>query len=253
MSPQDPEQRVDLPGALDFAPPPATHRAPPFWDYFDLGFLISLCLPALLIAVLLVRALSRTFPSGKPFQGLLAQLIWYALVFASLYGLLRLRYQRPFWQSLGWRVSLGSAAACLFIGPLLAFTIGFLGVVLRAPQIPLPFDQMAEDRPTLILFAIFVVVLGPLCEELAFRGFLMPLLMRSFGPTLGVVLTGVLFGSLHGPEYLWSWRHVLLVATAGTVFGWVRYKTGSTAAATFMHSTYNLTQLAGFLVQMSTR
>ncbi len=47
----------------------------------------------------------------------------------------------------------------------------------------------------MILFAIFVVILGPVCEELAFRGFLMPLLMRSFGPAIGIVLTGVCSGA----------------------------------------------------------
>jgi membrane protease YdiL (CAAX protease family) len=109
---------------------------------------------------------------------------------------------------------------------------------------------MLENRPTLMLFAIFVVLLGPLCEELAFRGFLMPLLMRSLGPAAGIVGTGALFGCLHAPEYSWSWRHVLLITVAGSTFGWVRYRTGSTAASTFMHASYNLTQLAAFLAQL---
>ena len=55
------------------------------------------------------------------------------------------------------------------------------------------------------------------------------------------------FGGLHAPEYQWSWRHVLLISTVGGVLGWVRHKTGSTAGSAFMHATYNLTQLAGFL------
>ena len=58
-----------------------------------------------------------------------------------------------------------------------------------------------------------------------------------------------MFGLLHLPEYEKSWKHGLLIATAGAIFGWVRYRTGSTAAATFMHSSYNLTQLAAFLAQ----
>jgi membrane protease YdiL (CAAX protease family) len=113
----------------------------------------------------------------------------------------------------------------------------------------MPFRQMLGNRPTIILFSIFVVILGPLAEELAFRGFLMPLLIRSFGPILGIVGTGVLFGALHAYEYSWSWRHVVLITAAGTTFGWVRYKTGSIAASIFMHATYNLTQLAAFFAQ----
>jgi membrane protease YdiL (CAAX protease family) len=108
---------------------------------------------------------------------------------------------------------------------------------------------MFQDRPTIIVFAIFVVILGPLCEELAFRGFLLPLLIRSFGAAFGIITTGLLFGCLHGYEYSWSWRHVLLISAAGAIFGWVRHRTGSTAAATYVHSTYNLTQFIAFLAQ----
>ena len=234
-------------------PPPTSHPPPPFWDYQDLGLFISLCFPSLLISILLLRALSGVIPYGKPFQGLLAQLIWYALVFGSLYALLRLRYQQPFWRSLGWKMlPFSTTAMCFVAGPFLAVAIGYLGYLLRTPEISLPFQQMLDNRPTVLLFSIFVVILGPLCEELAFRGFLLPLFVRSLGAATGIIVTGLLFGCLHAPEYSWSWRHVLLVSLAGGVFGWVRYRTGSTAAATYMHSTYNLTQFAAFVAQSRT-
>jgi membrane protease YdiL (CAAX protease family) len=235
------------------APQPATEARQPFWDYQDLGLFISLCFPSLLITILLVRALSDVIPYGKPFQGLLAQLVWYVLVFGSLYALLRTRYRKPFWRSLGWKmIPFSTTAMCFLAGPFLAVAIGYLGYLLRTPEISLPFQQMLDNRPTVILFSLFVVILGPLCEELAFRGFLLPLFVRSFGAAAGVIFTGLLFGCLHAPEYSWSWRHVLLVALAGCVFGWARYQTGSTAAAAYMHSTYNLTQFAAFVAQSRT-
>src|SRR5260370_39654643 len=103
---------------------------------------------------------------------------------------------------------------------------------------------MLEDRPATILFAVFVVILGPLCEGLAFRGFLMPLLMRSLGAVPGIVATSLLFGSVHAYEYAWSWRHVLLIATTGMGFGWERYRTGSTPASPCRTSTYHCTPFA---------
>lgn len=253
MTPNDPspEQHVEIPPPIE--PPSQPPERQPFWDYVDLGFLISLCVPALLIAALLVRAFSRFLHYGKPFEGLLIQLVWYALVFGAMFALLRVRYDRPFWRSLGWTVPVPAVAASFLAGPVLAISIGYLGYVLRTPEIKLPFEQMFENQPTLVLFGIFVVILGPLCEELAFRGFLMPLLMRSFGVAAGIIATGLLFGGLHAYEYSWSWRHVVLIGSAGTVFGWVRYKTNSTAASAFMHSTYNLTQFAAFLIQTHTR
>ena len=77
----------------------------------------------------------------------------------------------------------------------------------------------------MVLLGILVVILGPVCEELAFRGFLMPLLMRSLGAAGGIVVTGIIFGSMHGYEYQWSWRHMLLISLVGCVFGWAKYKT----------------------------
>ncbi len=225
----------------------------PFWNYVDLAFFISLGFPALLISVLIVRGFGGALHLGKPFQGLLAQLVWYVLIFSALYGLLRLRYGAPFWRSLGWKILPFPATMITFLaGPVLAIALGYAGYILRAPDVKLPFEQMLEDRPTTILFAIFVVILGPLCEELAFRGFLMPLLMRSLGVVPGILATSLLFGGVHAYEYEWSWRHVLLISTAGAVFGWVRYRTGSTVASTILHSTYNLTQFAAFMVQART-
>jgi membrane protease YdiL (CAAX protease family) len=253
MTPYDPQSP-----ATSNQPPATTNEKretrneKPFWNYLDLGFFISLLLPSLFIAALIVRAMSPVLALGKPFQALLGQLIAYALIFASLYFLLHLRYGQPFWRSLGWTFPVAAVVASFLAGPLLAITIGLLGNVLRTPEIPLPFQQMLQNRPTVVLFAIFVVILGPLCEELAFRGFLMPLLVRSFGPATGIIATGILFGSLHGPEYRWQWQQAVLISVAGMVFGWVRFRTGSTAAAVAMHSTYNLTQLAAFLAQNRT-
>lgn len=246
MTPPEPS----LPPAQEAQVPLPAPHAPPFWDYQDLGLFISLCFPSLLAALVVVRAFGDAIPYGRPFQGLLAQLIWYVLAFGSLYALLRLRYGRPFWESLGWKMlPFSNAALCFMGGPVLALGLGYLGYALRTPEVSEPFSQMLDNRPTLLLFSLFVVIIGPLCEELAFRGFLLPLFIRSMGAALGIILSGLLFGCLHAPEYSWSWRHVLLVSIAGCVFGWVRHKTGSTAACAYVHSTFNLTQFAAFMAQ----
>ena len=72
-----------------------------------------------------------------------------------------------------------AAAGAILAGPLLMISIGLLGVALRTPEIDLPFEDMLGSRGTVVLLGTFVVILGPVCEELAFRGFLMPLLIRS--------------------------------------------------------------------------
>ena len=218
-----------------------------FWGYDDLVLFTGFVVTSVVVALAGAAALKHVPGLSKPLIALLAQLLWYLLVFAALGLLFRIKYDRPFWSSLGWRFPFPGVAACLIAGPPLALLIGLIGYVIHTPIIKLPFEQMLADRPTEALFAVFVVVLGPVSEELAFRGFLMPLLVRSFGAVVGIGATALMFGGLHAPEYDWSWRHVLLISTVGAVLGWVRYRTESTAASTFMHATYNLTQLAGFL------
>ena len=84
--------------------------------------------------------------------------------------------------------------------------------------------------------------MAPVCEELVFRGFLQPVLVRSLGAVAGILATAVPFGLLHFSEYGNSWRHVLLISLSGVAFGWVRQVTGSTKAAAGMHSAYNAFQ-----------
>jgi membrane protease YdiL (CAAX protease family) len=248
MTPIDPSSDpIDLTPIANGQEPIATG---PFFDYTDVFLFAGLCIPCLFIAFLLVRTARLFTHIPTPMQLLLVQSVWYFLVFGSLAALFRFRYDRPFWQSLGWRpISFLAAAGAILAGPLLALSVGLLGSALRTPEINLPFEEMLGSSATKVLLGMLVVILGPIAEELAFRGFLMPVLIRSLGAAGGVILTGIIFGSVHGYEYQWSWQYMLLISLVGCVLGWTKYKTQSTVASALMHSTFNLTQFAAFLVQ----
>ena len=96
---------------------------------------------------------------------------------------------------------------------------------------------------------VIIEALGPLSEELAFRGFVLPLFARSIGPVAGILATSIAFSLLHGPQYAWSWRHIALIALASVAFCYVRLRSGSTLAATVMHATYNMTFFVAYLAQ----
>jgi uncharacterized protein len=245
-SPQSLIPNLESPAANPQPPTPKD----PFFDYADLFLFLGVCVPCLFLALLLVRAARIITAISTPIQLLLVQSVWYFLVFGSLAALFRIRYHRPFWRSLSWRpIAFSGAAGAILAGPVLALSVGLLGSALRTPEINLPFEQMLGSRATIVLLGILVVILGPVSEELAFRGFLMPLLIRSLGAAAGIVLTGIIFGSVHGYEYKWSWQYMLLISMVGCVFGWAKYKTQSTMTSAFMHATFNLTQFAAFLVQ----
>ncbi len=245
--------------ALEGAAPLAPDNPPPrepFWGYDDLAVFLGLGLPLLLVSMLLMKLaapLAHRLAIGDTAAMLLAQFVWYALWLGALKLLLALRYGRPFWRSLAWVRPPAGLWLPFFAGPVLALATGGLGLLLRAPRIELaPLEGLLANRASLALLVVCVALLGPLCEELAFRGFLLPLVVRSLGAAAGIAVTALLFALLHGPEYDWSWRHVLLIFLAGLAFGWVRWRGRSTLAAALMHATYNMTFVSAFLAGADT-
>jgi uncharacterized protein len=223
----------------------------PFWDYHDLLLFVLVFAPSLFAGGLVMRGLFAglaLYGRGKAPELLAAQLVAYGFWFAFLYVLLRLKYGRPFWDSLGWVRFRERFVERLAVGVGVALAVAILGGLLHTPDLDSPMKRLLSDRLSLLLVGVAAATFGPLCEELAFRGFLQPLLVRSLGPVPGIILTALPFAILHGPEYAWSWRHVLLVTIAGVSFGWMRHRTGSTASAAVMHAGYNATFFLAMLV-----
>jgi membrane protease YdiL (CAAX protease family) len=222
-------------------------REHPFWNYADLSLFIGSVIPVFLLTMLIVQLVPAR---GGAVQAMIYQSLIYALLLGVLYLLVAWRYEQPFWRSLGWTV-FRLPFLCAALGPLLAIATSTLGVVLKAPPIPSPIEDLISDRRSLFIMMLFLTVFGPVFEELVFRGFLFPLLARSLGPWPGILLAATPFALVHGSQYHWSWQHLAVIAVAGSVFGLVRYKSGSTAAATLVHTGYNATLFIGFLVQKS--
>jgi len=223
------------------APPaPPKQRDEPFWGYRDLALLIGMALPSLVAAaaIVMIIAAAAGSPSRTAATVLGVQFLGYGFWFVCLYALLKLRYNRPFWASLAWRRPAGRLSGFLAAGAVLALVVAALGVLLRTPDIDMPIKELLRDKTSVALVGLFAVTLGPLCEELIFRGFLQPLFARSLGAA-AIPVTAALFAIPHGPQYAWSWQHVVLITLAGAAFGWVRFRTGSTLAAAVMHAGYN--------------
>jgi hypothetical protein len=234
------------------SPAPAVAEREPFWGYQDLALFAALAVPALLLSFFLVQAailVTGHPPESKAAPLLAAQFLGYGFWFLALWGLLKLRYDRPFWASLGWTRPRTELSLLVLGGPLLALLVASLGVALRTPEINMPIRELLTDRRSILLVGFFATTLGPLCEELAFRGFLLPLVARSLGRLAGVVIAALPFAVLHGPQYAWSWRHILLITLAGAAFGWVRLHSHSTLAAAVVHAGYNLTFFSAYVFQ----
>ncbi len=226
--------------------PAPEHHGEPFWTYEDLALFLGAILPVYLVSAMVLRLAHL---SSEALQALLFQSLIYALLTAILYILISARHGQPFWRSLGWTFSFRGIWILLPAGPLLALAMARLGELLHTPAIPSPLEGFISNRISLVVLMLFVTLIGPIWEELLFRGFLFPLLAKSVGPWLGIVLSAIPFALLHGAQNEWSWQYVLLIFIAGFVFGYTRYKTGSTAAAAVVHAGYNILYFAGFLLQ----
>jgi membrane protease YdiL (CAAX protease family) len=236
MSPSEP--------LLEPPPPPPTERDP-FWSYGDLLIFAGLAIPCMLLGFGAAKATFWIFhlhPAVKTWELLAEQVTGYGLLFGMLVVLFRTQYDRPFWRSLGW-IPPGLPLFSIAMGGVgLALGVLLLGALIRTPRTENPLTELLKDPTSLILLAIFGTIIAPVCEELVFRGFLQPVLVRSLGASAGILAAAVPFGLLHFSEYGNSWRHVLLISISGVAFGWVRHVTGSTKAAAAMHSAYNAFQ-----------
>lgn len=217
---------------------PAQTREIPFWGWQDIAVFAGLLVPSLIVAA--AAALLSVWASNS---------VLYLLLLGAIAMLFRTRYDAPFWPSLGWTVPRQGALACLLAGPLVAMTVGGLGALLRTPLKEMPLEKLIHGPFAIYFFGLFSVILGPVFEELVFRGFLMPVAVRSFGVWPGIIIAALPFALLHGPEYAWTWQYVLLIGFAGSVFGAVRHYLRSTLASALMHSTYNLTFFVALLVR----
>jgi hypothetical protein len=225
--------------------PGGAARDNPFWGYEDLALFVGALLPCSAVALVVVSLIR--FPN-KGVQNVAFNFLLYLLALAVLYVLIARRYDRPLWRSLGWTFQFRGAWICAVAGPPLAVALAALGGLLHAPETS-SIQKLITDRTSLIAVVTFAVLIGPIFEELLFRGFLLPLLVRSVGPWPGIVLTAVPFALLHYATYGWVWQIILVVGVAGLVFGYARVRTGSTAAGFLIHMGYNGMLFGAFLLQ----
>ena len=232
MSPEPPPVPVPEPEA------PAPERYP-FWGYLDLLGFVLIALVGFIVESLLMGELIATTHVKQIFVLIPGQVLLYGFLLGTLALIFRRYYGRPFWQSLRWAPVELSATFAAVGGVLVAVAVMVASVLMRTPDIDSPMKALLSDPASVVMIAIIGTTLAPVCEEIVFRGFLQPLLVRSLGAAPGVLAAAAAFGLMHLQEYGYSWRHGLLITMAGAGFGWMRQRTGSTKAAALMHATYN--------------
>jgi membrane protease YdiL (CAAX protease family) len=96
------------------------------------------------------------------------------------------------------------------------------------------------------------VTLGPVLEEIVFRGYLFAFLVWLLSKAANdagqgrsvVVFAAVVFAVVHVAQPGVSWLQLACITSTGTLYGWIRWRSGSTAPAALSHAVYNLTLYA---------
>src|SRR6202049_2068604 len=169
--------------------------------------------------------------------------LWYALLFLFLYVTLAVLRDVPFWRSLGWRKlnanpAAGSGWMYFFSGCGLAIFVALASYNMKDTE-HLPIQEMFKNRTGALMLMSMAVLVAPLVEETVFRGYLYPLFAKSLGVAPGIVITGVLFGLMHGSQLGWTFRLVLLLTVVGVIFTFARARTGTVMASFLLHLGYN--------------
>jgi uncharacterized protein len=193
---------------------------------------------------------------SKPQVAIGSTVVVYALLLFFLYVTLALLRGQPFWRTLGWRKILpkndGQArhpVIFFFTGCALSLLVFALTAVIKTPE-DAPIEAVFKYKLTAMLFVATAVLIAPLAEETIFRGYLYPMFARWFGVVPSIVLTGFLFGLMHGPQLGGAKSLIAVMTLVGIVFTAVRARTGSVFASYLMHLGYN--SLIGISLALAT-
>ena len=123
-----------------------------------------------------------------------------------------------------------------------------MGSALFPPKTNLPIEALFQDRYTTVLFMLIAVLLAPLVEETIFRGYIYPVVARTFGKSWGIIATGMLFGLLHAAQLWGGWSQIALLVFVGIVLTFARAASRTVLASFVIHTSYNSIQVIGLLI-----
>jgi len=225
-----------------------------FWQTIAFGLIIALAYfgtQILLNAIIEARdTVSYSWTYSKLFSSVTSGDVLVAILFISfvvgsgfIILFVKMRKGISFKEYLALR-SIKIRTYFIVLGILVALLIvlGFATSGLDNSKFTNQWVQAYRSSTIPLLLWMAVVVIGPVFEEIFFRGFLFTGFRESkVGVTGAILLTAVLWTFAHANHYV-IWQ-LIVVFVLGVVFGIVRWRTNSLYATLSMHSLWNLVSM----------
>ena len=169
----------------------------------------------------------------------------YGVVLLVVVALFSRVWQRNFFDGIHWNFA--AVRRYWMWLPLVGVGLGF-AIQLASNYLPvpkeLPVDAFFRNATDAWMVALFGVLIAPIAEEIAFRGFLYPSLRPWTGRILAAILTSAPFAFLHAQQVAHAWGPLAMVFLVSLVLVAVRERAGSVAASALVHACYNLSIFA---------
>ena len=265
---------VRAPKALDIQhdTDPARDHGPakhiPHIGHATLFFVIAWLSLSLCVLVVLGAAHLHSEEQIKAHQGLamMGQAVSYILTRSVAWVLFPRLWDRSFLLGIEWN-SLAPKRWWYWIMIVGAAMSGLAQFALRFVAEPKtsPLDQVLRTTHGAWLMTGFGVLLAPLTEEIAFRGFLLPALAIAYdwlalertpaglqkwqsssmhsraALIFASIFSSIPFALMHAGQLQHAWGALGILYAVSLVLSFVRVRTSSVAASVLMHATYNFT------------
>jgi membrane protease YdiL (CAAX protease family) len=194
------------------------------------------------VVVIAAVGYANTILGGDPPEDLLyryataAGLVVQSAIFLGILLLIVLGLpKRPLfglWRPRSWPAAVGLVVAAL--GVVMVLNLALSPVLDAGEEQGLLPEEWESDRiGAFITVGLVITFLGPVVEELMFRGVGFALLVP-YGKWVAILTTGILFGALHGLLVA-----LPILAAFGVILGWLRWRTGSIYPCMLLHIVFN--------------
>jgi len=227
----------------------------------------------ILTTIVLFAALHISLESGNQRPGieLTAQALSYIpalLVAAWLFPRL---WRRSFLHGIQWNIlAVHRRWYWMVAGGVLLYAAVQLALQFIPPPSKNLVDQLVTTPRAAWLMAGYSILLAPLMEEIAFRGFLLPALATAYdwlalertpaglqrwknsalhstsAVVFAAIFSSIPFALLHADQLSHAWGIVGVLYVVSLVLSFVRIRTHSVACSTLLHATYNFASFAVF-------